>query len=77
MSSKKVNKETIEVESSAISRVTYDFKHKRLFVVFSSDTLYSYENIPDEVFYNIKFSDSIGKAFRKLIRGKYEYTRLV
>ena len=74
--SKKVYREDIIVDSSAIFSISYDFRTKKLLVAFNKKGLYSYNNVPDEVYYQLKFSDSIGKTFRNLILNKYSFTRL-
>lgn len=74
--SKKVYREDIIVDSSAIFSIAYDFRTEKLLISFHKKGLYSYNNVPDEVYYQLKFSDSIGKTFRKLILNNYSFTRL-
>jgi len=74
--SKKVKKESVIVNSSAIFSLSYDFRDKTLDVHFQKKGLYSYSNVPDEVYYHMKFSDSVGRSFRKLILNNYKFTRL-
>ena len=72
----KIKKEVLQVDSSAIKTLTYNFQHSKLLVLFNSDTVYSYDDVPQEIFYKIKFSESIGKSFNSFILNKYNFERL-
>jgi hypothetical protein len=74
--SKKVKREDIIVDSKAIFSLSYDFRDRTLLVHFQKKGLYSYSDVPDEVYYHMKFSDSVGRSFRKLILNNYKFTRL-
>jgi hypothetical protein len=73
---RKIKSEMIIVNSSAIFSLEYDWRLNSLLVSFQKKGLYSYRNVPDEIYYELKFADSIGKAFREKVLNKYEFTRL-
>ena len=63
----KLIKERIDVRSSAIVSVVYSY------VMFISGAEYVYKNVEYDVFLGLKYSDSMGKYFNRVIKEKYDY----
>ena len=64
--------ETIEYDSSSVSKSIYNHQTKNLIIHFKVGTGYSYENVDPLDYQNFSQSESIGKSFHEYIRGKYE-----
>lgn len=69
----KLIKEKIDVRSSAIVSVVYCCDQKEMYVMFISGAEYKYKNIEYDVFLGLKYSDSMGKYFNRVIKDKYDY----
>ena len=60
-----------EVDSSAIQFINYD--SGTLTVIFRQTMLiYEFKNVPEEIYQAFAEAESLGKAFNKLIRPKFE-----
>jgi len=60
-------------ESSNIDCFGYDELEKILYVKFKSgDTVYSYKNVSEKVFEDMKATKSKGSFYHKNIRGKFK-----
>lgn len=67
----------IEVKNSSnIEALFYDDKKQLLEVHFLNKDKYQYLDVPELVFIKLTESESTGKAFHQLIRGKYSYTKI-
>lgn len=67
------------VQSSNIDKVAYLLTSKIqgtgvLVVTFKNQKKYRYENVPESIVHEMMNSESIGKAFSKLIRPDYHGT---
>lgn len=62
------------VVSSNINALGYS--RGKLFIRFSSGVSYNYDKVPFPVFRALEQSDSVGSAFHRLVRGKFQYTKL-
>ena len=62
------------VISSNIDCLGYD--HGNLFIRFRNGHVYKYPKVAPSVYHALKDSESVGKSFHSLIRGKYEYEQL-
>jgi hypothetical protein len=73
----KLKKETIQVNSMAIKKVTYNYSNNRLRLTFTNGKKYNYFNVPLDRFLSMKYSESIGKFINKhIIRShKYSYVK--
>lgn len=65
--------EKIQVESSAIDYMEYDYDLNTLLVKFNYGKKYSYYKVSSETFISMKYSDSIGKYFNKKIRNNHSF----
>lgn len=63
------------VKSSAIRTIGYS-QFNTLYIVFNSGLGYRYYDVPREVYEELINSESIGKAYNRLIRGQYEGKRM-
>jgi hypothetical protein len=67
-----------EVESSLIKSIGYEPVTKTLEVEFrSKGSVYEYYHIPAAVWEGLCKADSIGVYFGHMVRGKYEFKKLV
>ena len=69
----KVIRERLDIESSAITSITYLLESKELFIDFISRARYVYLEVPHEVYMGLKYADSIGKYFNKHVKNNYDY----
>jgi hypothetical protein len=63
------------VESSMISAVGYDQESQTLHVVFNSGTLYSYFEVPPEIYAELMEADSKGSYMRNCVIDCYGYAK--
>ncbi len=68
--------EWIEVDSSNIAAISYVPETQGLMVKFNSGSVYTYADVPAEVFDDFKDADSKGKFFNEHIKGVYPYERV-
>lgn len=71
----KINKETVHVNSMAISKAEYDYGNEILDLKFTDGKTYSYIGVEPFTFEGMRSSESIGKFINKHIikANKYEY----
>ena len=71
----KINKETIHVNTMAISKAEYDYANEILDLKFKDGKTYSYIGVEPFTFEGMRNSESIGKFINKHIikQNKYEY----
>lgn len=69
----KVIRERLDIESSAITSITYLLESKELFIDFISKARYVYLEVPHEVYMGLKYADSIGKYFNKHVKNNYDF----
>lgn len=68
--------ESHELDSKAISEVSYDRGPRRLLVRFRSGTLYEYGLVEPRTFREMIRSDSAGRFFVHHVRNRYPYRKL-
>jgi hypothetical protein len=73
----KLQKETIEVNSKVIKKVTYSYSSNRLRLTFNNDKEYNYHSVEPFIFEGMRSAKSIGKFINKhIIRShKYSYVK--
>ncbi len=64
------------VESSNIAAIGYDEENKVLVVEFNNSTIYSYLNVPENIYHDLISASSIGSYFAKNVRMSFTYERL-
>jgi hypothetical protein len=68
--------ETLEVESTAISEVSYYPNVERLFVSFKNGREYEYLNVPTHVMSGLRDASSKGKFLNKYILAQYRFKKV-
>lgn len=58
-------------KSTAISSIRHDPTEKVLTVSFHSGSSHDFENVPTDVFHQMKDCESAGKFYHQNIKGKY------
>ena len=66
----------MQVESAAITDISYDERAEKLFVRFNSGERYLYVGVPPTVHRSFAEADSKGRFFHQEIRDCYPYNRL-
>ena len=61
----------VDLNSSAISRVSYDQSHKQLHVEFRDGSAYGYLDVPSAVYGELLNAESQGTYFNRRIRNAY------
>ncbi|HTC83704.1 MAG TPA: KTSC domain-containing protein [Rhizomicrobium sp.] len=65
------------VQSSAFEQVSYDERAHTLCATFrESHRKFLYEDVPQEVYDGLIFSDSLGRYFNAHIRGHFPYREI-
>lgn len=65
-----------EINSSNLSKTTYDTETKTLVVEFKNGTQYEYLDVPHQIYTRFRMSESQGKFFSSDISKKYKYRKL-
>lgn len=66
----------IQVESSSISEIAYDKEKSILYVRFTNCRLYSYQDVPQDVYTCLFNAESIGRFFASQIKNKFVFKEL-
>lgn len=66
----------MQVNSSTVDAIEYDYENKNLYVYFVNGREYVYGNVPVEVYAKFLEADSKGKYLNEHLVGKYNYVRL-
>jgi hypothetical protein len=67
--------ETLSVESSAVSEVSYFPNVERLFVQFKNGREYEYFNVPNHVMTGLREAPSKGKFLNKYVLAFYRFKK--
>jgi hypothetical protein len=68
--------DTFDPASTNILAVEYDTDTKEMRITFVSGDVYSYANVPQEVFAAFKTAPSAGSFFYRLIKDRYAYEQV-
>lgn len=66
-----------EYDSSNLKKGEYDTETKVLRLVFSTDGVYEYDNVPHDVFAAMNLAESTGKFFNKNIKSTYTHRKVI
>ncbi len=61
--------------SSVISHFHYNEKLQTLTIVFVTEMVYRYQNVPKEVYQKLKISGSKGRYFNHFIKDKFDFVK--
>lgn len=67
---------TVNVVSSNIKTAEYNTENKTLSIVFKTNSVYEYYDVPWEIFTRFRMSESQGKYFSSNINGKYKHKKV-
>lgn len=62
--------------SSAIKHFSYDADRKTLKIMFITDMVYLYKNVPVRIYKMLKASGSKGRYFNSYIKDKFKFQKL-
>jgi len=62
--------------STVVSSIHYNAATSTLRVMFVSGMIYEYENVPEEIYKELKKSSSKGTYLNQHIKGTYDYKKL-
>jgi hypothetical protein len=65
--------QTVDVNSTAIDRASYEYDDYRLTLTFNNGGRYNYEGVPNHVFEGLRSSPSKGKFINKYVLPVYTY----
>jgi hypothetical protein len=65
-----------EIDSSNLKKTEYDTESKKLVVEFKNGIKYEYDDVPHNIFAQLRLSDSQGKFFNTSISKTYKYKKL-
>ena len=64
-----------EIESSNINQTIYDTKTQNLEVTFQNGLVYSYEDVPHQIYTKFRMAESQGSFFNKEIAKAFKYNK--
>ena len=67
--------QTVDVNSTAIQTVEYEYDSYRLRLTFTNGSSYDYKKVPNHVFEGLRASASKGKFINKFILSSYNFSR--
>lgn len=65
-----------EIDSSNLSKTEYDTESKKLIVEFKNGIKYEYDEVPHNVYAQLRMSDSQGRFFNTQIAKKFTYRKI-
>lgn len=65
-----------EIESSNLKSTVYDTESKKLVVEFKNGLKYEYDEVPHNIFAQLRLSESQGKFFNTSIAKTYKYKKI-
>jgi hypothetical protein len=65
-----------EIESSNLKSTEYDTESKKLVVEFKNGIKYEYDDVPHNIFAQLRLSDSQGKFFNTSIAKSFKYKKV-
>ena len=67
---------SVLIESSNLTKASYNTETKLLDVEFKNGAKYQYEEVPHQIFTRMRMSESQGKYFNTEISKKYKYKKI-
>jgi hypothetical protein len=69
-----MTREPIAQASSLIKSMGYDEDSFKLEIEFQNGKVYSYQDVPVQIYHSLAMADSVGKAFTRLVKPVYKYS---
>ncbi|MEZ4883865.1 MAG: KTSC domain-containing protein [Chitinophagales bacterium] len=66
----------LEVDSTAISAMSYDAELAVLSLTFHNGRTYSYRAVPTTIWTQLLVAESVGTYFNDFIRNRFDYSRV-
>jgi hypothetical protein len=67
---------SVNIASSNIKSASYNTDSKVLTIIFKTEAVYEYYDVPWEIFTRFRMSESQGKYFSTNINGKYKHKKV-
>jgi hypothetical protein len=67
---------TCEIESSNLKMTEYDTESKKLVVEFKNGIKYEYDDVPHNIYAQLRLNESQGKFFNTQISKNYKYRKI-
>lgn len=64
------------IESTNIWQIGYDAEEQKLYIKFNKGGLYSYNEVPADVWEAFESASSKGQFFYKAIKGRFDFTKI-
>jgi len=58
-----------------IVSMRYNYALNKLTVRFNTDEVYIYDDVPVDIYAQVREASSVGKAFNAMVKGEYNYTK--
>jgi len=68
---------TKDFTSSNIARFGYDPQEKRLRVIFHSESVYDYHNVPQRIYDGMVTAESKGTYLNTYVKGVYNFQKIM
>lgn len=65
-----------EIDSTNLTRTEYDTESKKMVVVFKNGISYEYDDVPHNIYAQLRLSESQGKYFNTNIAKSYKYKKI-
>lgn len=62
-------------DSTMVQRMTYSYATHKLTVTFKNGSVYIYDDVPNDVYAQVRASSSTGKAFNAYIKNNYHFAK--
>lgn len=76
METNKVSVSMYPVSSSQISYIGYDKDKQILYITFTNNTTYQYQDVSIKTFEELRNASSVGKYFNANIRGSFDNSKV-
>lgn len=64
------------IESTNLNEIGYDTETQTLYIRFHDGGLYSYKEVPADVWEAFELANSKGRFFYKAIKGRFDFTKI-
>lgn len=64
-----------EPDSTMVDRMSYSYATLKLTVTFKNGSVYIYDDVPNDIYNQVRASSSAGKAFNAYIKNNYNFAK--